>query len=72
VTGADTGRPDPAEVGAVDGHAVAEAAETARRVLAAIHVGELTCSAAHRHRLEGAAMALGAVATEVNPAADST
>lgn len=36
-----------------------------RRILAAIQAGKLTCSAAYRHRLEGALTALEALGIEV-------
>jgi hypothetical protein len=40
----------------------AELAEQLSAVLGSIETGELTCSAAMRHRIEGAVLALGTVA----------
>jgi hypothetical protein len=40
----------------------ADLAEQLRQVLGSIEAGELTCSAAMRHRIEGARLAVGALA----------
>lgn len=50
------------EGGSVDDRTVAEVAVSMRRLLAAITAGELTCPPASRHRLEGAVVALEALA----------
>lgn len=43
----------------------AEAAAQLRTVLAEVDAGELSCSAATRHRIEGAALALEALTTQL-------
>jgi hypothetical protein len=50
------------EGGSVDDRTVGEVAACVRRLLAAIHAGELTCPPTSRHRLEGAVVALEALA----------
>lgn len=50
------------EGGSVDDRTVAEVAVSMRRLLAAIDAGELVCSAAYRNRLQGAVVALDALA----------
>lgn len=50
------------EGGSVDDKTVTEVTVSMRRLLAAINAGELTCPPASRHRLEGAAVTLEALA----------
>lgn len=50
------------EGGSVDDRTVAEVAVSMRSLLAAIERGELSCSAAQRHRLQGAVVTLEALA----------
>jgi hypothetical protein len=50
------------EGGSIDDCTVAEVAASMRKLLAAIHAGELSCPPASRHRLEGAVVALEALA----------
>lgn len=50
------------EGGSVDDKTVAEVAAGVRSLLAAIEAGELSCSAAQRHRLQGAVVTLEALA----------
>lgn len=52
------------EGGSVDDRAVAEVATSMRRLLAAIDVGELSCSPAYRNRLQGAVVALESIAAD--------
>jgi len=48
--------------GSVDDLTIAEVAAGARRLLTAVESGELSCSAAFRNRLQGAVLALEALA----------
>lgn len=50
------------EGGSVDDRTVAEVAVSMRRLLAAVEVGEIVCSAAQRHRLQGAVVTLETLA----------
>lgn len=62
--------------GSMDDRTMAEAADGVRRILAAIDAEELSCSAAHRNRLQGALVALESLArahqTSVTAVAEST
>jgi hypothetical protein len=51
------------EGGSVDDRTVAEVAVSMRALLAAIDAGELSCSTAQRHRLQGAVVTLEALAS---------
>jgi hypothetical protein len=51
------------EGGSVDERTAAEVAVSMRRLLASIEAGELSCSAAQRHRLQGAVVTLEALAS---------
>lgn len=51
------------EGGTVDDRTLTEIAGSMRRMLGAIEAGELTCSAAQRHRFQGVVVALEALAS---------
>lgn len=62
------------EGGVVAAGTVAEVAVSMRELLATIDAGEMSCSSAYRHRLQGAVLALEALCREtivdVPPAVD--